>query len=225
MDCKNICTCALVGAADFCPETFLARHYDRTIAVDGGYAHMKACGVTPDLALGDFDSLGFVPQDVPHETFPVAKDASDLALALRRAREMGATHIDVYGALGGRPDHTYATYQALRHASEAGAVVRAFAGEGGIVILTAQDAPCTWQMPDVADETFSVFAMSDTCEHVSIEGFRYELHDGTMTADTPLGLSNVTIDTSGTISVGRGTLIVFLPEGLMRALTVPSPEA
>ena len=224
MDCKKKYTCALVGASECNMSELTNRTYDTYIAVDGGYAHLQEAHITPDLALGDFDSLGFVPDTVACEVHPVAKDASDLALALRRAAERGATHIDVFGALGGRPDHTFATYQALAGAAASGIVVRAFGCDGGVVVLHAPEKGSLCKeltvltLPAIAGETFSVFACTDVCTHVTIKGFRYELIDGELTNDTPLGLSNVTLETPGTISLEQGTLMVFLPEVLMRAL-------
>ncbi len=227
MDCKKKHTCALVGASECNMYELTTRVYDTYIAVDGGFSHLKEACITPDLALGDFDSLGFVPKAVEHEVYPVAKDASDLALGLRRAAELGATHIDVFGALGGRPDHTFATYQALIGAAASGLVVRAFGCDGGVVVLhapydgsvsTRREELAALTLPAIADETFSVFACTDVCEHVTIKNFCYELVDGVLTNDTPLGLSNVTLEMQGSISLDKGTLIVFLPPVLMSAL-------
>ena len=222
MDYTKTCTCALVAASDFNDTEFRrraidAQTYDFIIAVDGGFTHVSALGVTADVVLGDFDSLGFVPEHEHLEVHPVAKDASDLALALRRAGEHGATHVDVYGALGQRPDHTFATYQALYSAARHGLAVRAFGVDSGVVVLTSEGTSAI-TLPAIADETFSVFALTNECHGVTIQNFRYELIDGDLTNDTPLGLSNVTLGVSGTIAVKDGALLVFLPQVLMAEL-------
>ena len=64
---ENRFSCALIGAASFDADHFSAEHFDKAIAVDGGFSSLCAIGVTPDFALGDFDSLGHVPQGVPIE--------------------------------------------------------------------------------------------------------------------------------------------------------------
>ena len=102
---ENRFSCALVGAASFDADHFSAEHFDKVIAVDGGFSSLCAIGVTPDFALGDFDSLGHVPQGVPIERHPVMKDDSDTALALEWAFAHGMREVAVYGALGGRLDH------------------------------------------------------------------------------------------------------------------------
>ena len=87
-------TYALVGASDFNAAYFAERAacgaFDAVIAVDGGFASLEAAGCVPDLALGDFDSLGFVPEGVPVKLFPAEKDASDMELALE---EIGRAHV------------------------------------------------------------------------------------------------------------------------------------
>ena len=60
---------------------------DFVIAADGGLAHVKKLGITPDRILGDFDSLGFTPEGA--NVFPVEKDDTDAMLAVRRGLELG----------------------------------------------------------------------------------------------------------------------------------------
>ncbi len=120
--------CALVGAADFNERCFLAQweagRFAQVIAVDRGFAALSAIGCSPDVAMGDFDSLGFVPVVVPETTevltFPAHKDESDMELALRLVQERGFDEAVVYGALGGRLDHTLANLQLLAAFSERG---------------------------------------------------------------------------------------------------------
>ena len=58
--------CALVGAGPFNADCFRARFeagaFACVVAVDGGFASLEAVGCAPDVAMGDFDSLGYVPQ-------------------------------------------------------------------------------------------------------------------------------------------------------------------
>ncbi len=113
-------SCALVCGATFAQDDFCARYergeFAHVVAVDSGYAHLTHVGVPPDVALGDFDSLGFVPErGISH---PAIKDKSDLELALDYVRAEGFRDIWVYGCLGGRIDHTISALQVLRAAAE-----------------------------------------------------------------------------------------------------------
>jgi thiamine pyrophosphokinase len=69
----------------------------RVIAADGGIAHAAALGVEPELWIGDFDSsddnLIALHEDVPRQTHPPAKDATDGELAIAEAVERGAGEI------------------------------------------------------------------------------------------------------------------------------------
>ena len=51
------------------------------IAADGGLVHTNALGITPQIVLGDFDSLGYTPAGA--NVFPVEKDDTDAMLAVR----------------------------------------------------------------------------------------------------------------------------------------------
>ncbi|WP_374333185.1 thiamine diphosphokinase [Aestuariivirga sp.] len=82
----------------------------RVIAADSGMMHAAALHLVPELWVGDFDSAGseltMQYRDVPRETFPAEKDATDGALAVAEAIRRGASEIVLLGGLGGQTDHT-----------------------------------------------------------------------------------------------------------------------
>lgn len=129
--------CAIVGSASFDAEHYLREReaglFACTVAADGGFASLERAGVAPDVALGDFDSLGYVPEAPRVERHPVMKDATDLELALEWAHHEGFRSAAVYGALGGRLDQTMATLQTLVHFARCGMHVAAI-GEGYAVV-------------------------------------------------------------------------------------------
>lgn len=128
---------ALVGAVHFNEAHFKQQQFDCVIAVDQGYASLRRAGCTPDIAVGDFDSLGFVPA-CPTRTFPVEKDESDMELALRAALERGCDEVLLYGAFAARLDHTLSNIELLMSLARRG--VRAF-GIGGSFAITALFGP------------------------------------------------------------------------------------
>ena len=101
--------CTVVGAMEPGPMVLAP---GLVIAADGGLAHLKAQGAAPDLTVGDFDSLGYVPDGnvIRH---PPEKDDTDTMLALRLGLERGYDTFVLYGCLGGRMDHAYANFQAV----------------------------------------------------------------------------------------------------------------
>ncbi|MDO4290123.1 MAG: thiamine diphosphokinase [Eggerthellaceae bacterium] len=205
-------TCALVGASDFNADHFRqmdeAGAFDYVIAVDGGLAHLEGIGRKPDLVMGDFDSLGYVPRGMRVTRFPSEKDASDMELALKRAKNRH-TDVYVYGGLGRRLDHTLANLQLFAHFSELGLYVVAIDESTAVTFITGPD---TLEIPaQESGATVSVFAMNDAATGVFERGLKWELDDFTLTNRTSLGLSNEFTGEAVMIGVEEGTLAVFVP--------------
>lgn len=205
-------TCALVGSSQFNAAHFqeldAAGVFDYVIAVDGGFASLEAIGRKPDMALGDFDSLGYVPKGLRVAQFSSHKDKSDMELALDRARSMHYGEVYVYGGLGRRLDHTLANLQLFALFSEKGLFVTAVDEDTSVVFITGPD---TFEMPAVEAGTVSVFSMNDRAEGVFERGLAYELDDAVLTNRTSLGLSNELIGEAVMIGVEKGTIAIFLP--------------
>ena len=203
---------ALVGASDFNGEHFTTQWregaFDRIIAVDGGLASLQEVGCTPDEALGDFDSLGYVPTGLRTVRFPPEKDASDMQLALERAVRQGASAVAVYGALGRRLDHTLANLQLFAAFAEQGVEVVAVGDHERVTFLVG---PGELLLEAADGGIVSVFSLTDVSTGVYEEGLRYGLDDATLTNRTSWGLSNEFAGTAARISVTAGTLAIFLP--------------
>ena len=105
--------CCIIGACG--PGEILVPDRERTlvIAADGGLRYLEEQAITPDLVVGDFDSLGRVPEGGNILRHPVEKDDTDTMLAVKLGLAQGCDTFLLYGCTGGRPDHTYANYQTL----------------------------------------------------------------------------------------------------------------
>ena len=79
----------------------LLRPCDRIICADGGTRHALALDLTPDVIVGDLDSLDteirtkLEVAGVRFDIHPVRKDETDLELAIRLAIDEGADEIEV----------------------------------------------------------------------------------------------------------------------------------
>lgn len=131
-------TCYIVGAGDFTPRGFAPVPGDLVLAADGGYRALYSLGYTPDLLLGDFDSLGDLPlpPDLPVLRFPARKDDTDTGLALRHGLDRGFRDFALYGCAGGRVDHLLANLQSMARISRLGATIRLAAPEYDAWALT-----------------------------------------------------------------------------------------
>lgn len=224
MDFLNCC--AIVGSASFDAGHFLheyeAGSFACVVAADGGFASLEAAGIAPDVALGDFDSLGYVPQAPRVERHPVMKDATDLELALEWAQCEGYASAAVYGALGGRLDQTMATLQTLVHFARRGLQVAAV-GEGyAIVVLSSAGANAKETADSLSISTglsgiVSVCAMGGDAR-VTERGLLYEIENATLPFDSSLGVSNEFTGRAAHIEVLEGDVIVFLPAVSLNAL-------
>ena len=203
---------ALVAASDFNAEKFLEMReeglFKEIYAVDGGFAHLEKIGVVPDMALGDFDSLGYVPKSRRVIRFPVHKDKSDLELALERARNSRAHAVYIFGALGGRLDHTMANMQLFASFAEQEIEVTVVGTDCMLRILVGPDA---FELPPYKKGIVSVFSANDEAYGVIERGMEYPLDDETLTNRTSLGLSNELTGEEAAVGVEEGTLYVFYP--------------
>lgn len=199
--------CYIFGAGEpSLPTAIPARDEVLVIAADGGYP--LACKVfgKPDLAVGDFDSLGHIPTDVPIIKHPAEKDDTDLSLAAEAAIARGATELYIYAALGGRLDHTVANLQLLASLATRG--IRAtLIGADGVAVTALSEKQSAHFTPRTG--IFSVFAHGGPCEGVSLSGVKYPLSFATLTPDRPLGISNEFVKDAATVSLVRGTLLLF----------------
>ena len=177
---------------------------DCVIAADGGLEHTRKFSIEPDEILGDFDSLGFVPED--SRVFPVEIDDTDAMLAVRRGLELGYREFLLYGSLDGpRLDHTVANFQTLQFLCDHGAF--GYLLGSGYTVTAVKNGEL--RFPPEAEGTVSVFCLGADASGVTLEGLYYPLEEGTMTAGFPLGVSNHFTGRASRIRVQDGCLLVL----------------
>ena len=179
------------------------REGDFVIAADGGYAALQALGVTADLVVGDFDSLGYVPQAEEVVQHPVMKDDTDMMLAVKLGLDRGYRNFVLTGSVGGRLDHTLANLQTLMYLAQQGA--RGMLYGEGTVITVLKDGSLTL----MGEGVLSVFCLSGEARGVTEQGLLYGLDNAVMVSGYPIGVSNEFTGVPATISVTDGTLIIL----------------
>ena len=197
--------CYIIGAGDVSATDLVADKRDFIICADGGYEYRNMLGREADMVVGDFDSLGRIPEAENRLVLPCEKDDTDMAVAVNEGLKRGYRHFVLFGALGGeRTDHSIGNIQLLKYIAMQGARGEIHHGKNRLVAFS--DGEIT------LDETLSgyasVFSLSDESHGVTIRNLKYETDNITMYNYLTRGLSNEFIGKKGRISVTDGILLV-----------------
>jgi thiamine pyrophosphokinase len=104
------------------PELFRKRLGEaaQVFVADSGARHLRRLGMAPQVIYGDLDSLTneeiqeYKDAGCRFVTSPAVKNDTDGGIVLKEALGRGYRDIRIWGALGGRPDHSYANIVLLQ---------------------------------------------------------------------------------------------------------------
>ena len=179
---------------------------DFVIAADAGYRICLREHITPDLLIGDFDSMEPPAGDARLIRLPVEKDDTDTLAAIRAGLEEGCTDFLIYGGTGGkRLDHTLANLQSLLFLRRRGCLGFLF---GDDFLWTVIENGEIRVRKTVEWGLLSVFCLGDRAEGVDETGVQYTLENAVLTPDFPLGVSNHILEPEARVSVRKGALAV-----------------
>jgi thiamine pyrophosphokinase len=208
---KNKKTIAIVAGGTLSEAMVLrVRKAGYVIGVDRGAYWLIKHGIVPDLAIGDFDSVSTrearlietkVKNVIRH---PVAKDATDLELAIEYAKTLVPKEVGIFGAIGTRYDHTYAGIMLLaRLASHNiyGYIVDNF-NEIFIVRRVAR-LTSAGEFPYV-----SLFPLQSKAV-VTLKGFRYNVTRQVFVLGSTLGVSNEIVGKNAQVIVHQGAILLI----------------
>jgi thiamine pyrophosphokinase len=192
---------AAIGAGDF------------IIAADGGARHCQELGITPDLVVGDFDSLEedelarLAVAGGQLIRYPAHKDETDLELALGEALARGAERVIVFGALGARWDMSLANLLLLSNPVYDRVKIELVDGRQR-VLLVSPDRPLT--VAGRAGDTLSLIPVGGDAEGVETEGLEYPLKKETLKFGAARGVSNVLVEEQARVSLAAGHLLCVI---------------
>lgn len=185
---------------------FAVKGGDCLVACDGGLEYAEKYGLKCDVVLGDFDSLGYVPQGGSVIRLPCEKDDTDTFAAVKLGMARGYDEFVLHCASGGEIDHTLANVSALIYLAKAGKRNKMTDKNRTI------SAVCngTARFKKSASGRISVFCADESC-FVKIKGLKYE-YDGRLENSFPLGVSNEFAGKQSSIQV-EGTAVIIYPCG------------
>ncbi len=181
---------------------------DAIVAADGGANWLAAQQKTPDVLVGDMDSVSAdllaaleqcTCRIIRH---PTHKDETDTELALREALALGARQITLLGALGGRTDHSLANILLLAMPELRVADARIFDGTSYLSVIH-EAAILHGQVGDI----LSLLPIAGDAEGVATEGLEYPLREETLPLGPARGVSNVFLQTTARITLRKGKLL------------------
>jgi len=193
---------------DFGATRTLIQPGDVILAADGGARHAQALGLTPETILGDFDSLTqaelevFSALGVRLLRFPIAKDETDLELALNHACQAGYNPILIIGANGGRLDQALGNLSLLGNPAYRNLDLRLDDGQTEVFLITSQAL-----IHGAAGETLSLIPWGNPAEGVSTEGLVFPLNQETLLPYRTRGLSNQMLTETAKVSLKHGQLL------------------
>ena len=157
------------------------------------------------MVVGDFDSLGVVPETENKIVAPTEKDETDMMLAVNLGLEKGYRNFVILGALGGaRNDHSVANIQLLHYITSKGARGTIYHSDE---IFTAFSNG-TLTLGAELKGYVSVFSLTDESRGVTIENLKYALDGATLYSYMPIGVSNEFLGRESSIAVEEGSLLV-----------------
>jgi len=206
----NIVSGGRVGDRDFFRNKISGMENCLIICCDGGVRHLQQTGVKPDVIIGDMDSIdpaqleSYSRQDIKIIKYPASKDFTDTELALDYAINLKPEAIYIWGALGGRLDHTLSNVFFLEK-TKALTIKTYLIDEYCEVFLLNGDVTIN----ESAGQTVSLIALSPQVEGITLRGFLYPLDDAMLRMGESLAVSNIINGDEAKISMRSGSLLVI----------------
>ncbi|HON59466.1 MAG TPA: thiamine diphosphokinase [Smithella sp.] len=180
------------------------------ICCDGATRHLLHSGIQPDVIIGDMDSIAgsqlesYRAQGVQIIQYTAEKDFTDTELALDYAMDLKPDIIFIWGAWGGRIDHTLANVFLLSKAQARG--IKTYLTDKYCEVFLLDDEAV---FKNDQEKTVSLLALTPEVTGVTLTGFLYPLRDGTLRLGESRGMSNIITAPTATISRKSGKLLVI----------------
>jgi len=183
---------------------------DFIICADGGTRHALALNLTPNLVIGDMDSIQndqwqrLQALRVAVELFPRDKNETDLELAINRAIELEPREIVIVAALGGRLDQTIGNIALLTDLQLATFDVRLDDGVEEMFFCRDQV-----QVQGRSGDIVSLIPWGNPVRGVQTQGLKWILDNETLYPEKTRGISNEMLSESANIKISSGNLLII----------------
>jgi thiamine pyrophosphokinase len=184
----------------------LLREKPFIVCADGGADKARKLGIRPDIIIGDLDSISSATLKF-FSSVETIKVETQYSTDLEKALDYLVTHkylnAVVVGAMGGRPDHALSNLSIFKKYHKR-------------IRLSFFDLSCDIQIVDrriaFALKMGSVISLLPLgrCEGITTSGLEFPLHNETLELGVREGTSNTVVSSPVTISVKKGSLLLFI---------------
>ena len=185
------------------------------ICADSGLDHALALGLTPNVFLGDMDSVSVASLERSrHEDWEIIthdsdKDQTDTELALAYAVAHNFQHVTLLWGSGDRIDHILGVMAALADPSlSVMKTLLAWIGSDRVEIL---HGPKKLDSTAPIGSTLSLIPLGGSAHGVTTAGLMWNLDNEELSAHSARSVSNRVKKTSIQISIDRGVLAIVYP--------------
>lgn len=185
----------------------------KIIAVDGGANNARKLALTPDLIIGDLDSISrdnykyYQEQKVEIMKFPVEKNETDSELAVDYCQKNNIKKLFLTAALGGRIDQQLANLNLLEYINEQSLKAKIISERLEISIIKNRKV-----FLDKKGCRLSLIPQSRIIKKLKITGCKYNLVDLDLKRSKSRGISNLIKKNKAEIDFQKGLLIYVLEE-------------
>ncbi len=185
------------------------------IAADGGAILLEKIKITPDIIIGDLDSLCqkkidfFKNRDVSLLEFPVEKDKTDGELAIDYCKQNNFNKVIIIGSHGGRIDQQLANILLLEYGLKLKLSI--LIKDPGLEMGLITDHKI---FENKYDWKLSLISLSKITEGLSIKGCKYEVNNENLFRYKTRGISNKINSSQAIISIKNGLLLYIINKHL-----------
>ncbi len=180
---------------------------DFIIAADGGTRHALALGLTPNVIVGDLDSLpsNFEPSTFNGEIvlYPKDKNETDLELAIQHALTLDPQEIIILAALGGRLDQTLGNIALISDLRPLTFDLRLDDGLEEVFFCSEHS-----QIHGASGDTVSLIPWQGEVTGIVTTGLKWPLQNETLYPNKTRGISNEMTSETATVQIKSGLLLI-----------------
>ena len=174
------------------------------ICADSGLDALTNTNITPNLCVGDMDSVKSNLMDQTTQIYPKDKDKTDTEIAVDIAIGKGATEAILLGCCGNRLDHTLSNINMLKILLEHNINGKIVDSNNILMLCDSQI-----QIQSIKNCYCSLIPLTQ-CTGIITNGLKYPLKNESLSSKTSRGISNEFNSNVAKITIKSGLLLVII---------------